>query len=141
MIWETQNYVIEDKDCFIAFWNVTCPYFRRQKINESNSLVVRQKGEPENGCYKKAKHVKISEKRTFLTPWYADVCMFVFWKIWWALFSCNTRFEIRPFGLLRTSYLTEINLISGSFLSSLRPATLSKRDPGTIAFLWTLGNF
>ena len=26
--------------------------------------------------------------------------MFVFRKIWHALYSCNTRFEIRPFALL-----------------------------------------
>ena len=30
--------------------------------------------------------------------------MFVFPKIWCVLFSWNTRFEIRPFGLLRTIY-------------------------------------
>ena len=28
--------------------------------------------------------------------------MFIFRKIWRALFSCNTRFEIRPFALLPT---------------------------------------
>ena len=28
--------------------------------------------------------------------------MFLFWKIWRALFSCNTSFEIRPFALLLT---------------------------------------
>ena len=31
------------------------------------SSVIRQKGESQNGCFKKAKHVKISEKHTFLT--------------------------------------------------------------------------
>ena len=56
-------------------------------------------------CYKKKKHAKFSEKRKFLTPWYTHVRiggqkMFVFRKIWRALFSCNTRFEIRPFALL-----------------------------------------
>ena len=30
--------------------------------------------------------------------------MFVFRKIWRALFSCNARFEIRPFDLLPTIY-------------------------------------
>ena len=30
------------------------------------SLVVREKGESQNGCYKKTNHVKISEKWTFL---------------------------------------------------------------------------
>ena len=33
-----------------------------------NSSVIRQKGESQNGCFKKAKHAKISEKQTFLTP-------------------------------------------------------------------------
>ena len=35
------------------------------------SSVIRQKGESQNGCFKKTKHAKFSEKRTFLTPWYA----------------------------------------------------------------------
>ena len=30
-------------------------------------------GESQNGCFKKIKHAKFSEKRTFLTPWYAHV--------------------------------------------------------------------
>ena len=30
--------------------------------------VIRQKGESQNGCFNKAKHAKISEKQTFLTP-------------------------------------------------------------------------
>ena len=55
---------------------------------------------------RKTKHTKFSEKRTFLTPWYAPVRvrirrqeMFVFRKIWRALFSCNARFEIRPYDI------------------------------------------
>ena len=35
--------------------------------------VIRQKDESQNGCFKKTKHVKFSEKRTFLTPWYTLV--------------------------------------------------------------------
>ena len=31
-------------------------------------LVIREKGESQNGCFKKSKHAKISEKQTFLTP-------------------------------------------------------------------------
>ena len=30
--------------------------------------VIRQKGESENGCFKRTKHFKFSEKQTFLTP-------------------------------------------------------------------------
>ena len=32
------------------------------------SSVIRQKGESQNACFKKTKHVKFSEKQTFLTP-------------------------------------------------------------------------
>ena len=35
--------------------------------------VIRQKGEFQNGSFKKTKHTKFSEKRTFHTPWYAHV--------------------------------------------------------------------
>ena len=62
-----------------------------------NTSVIRQKGEFQNRYFKKTKHVKFSEKQTFLTPWYAHVR-----KIWRALFSWNTRFEIRLFALLTT---------------------------------------
>ena len=37
------------------------------------SSVIRQKGKSQNGCFKKIKHVKFSKKRTFLTPWCAQV--------------------------------------------------------------------
>ena len=39
------------------------------------SWVRRQKGESQNGCCKKTKHARFSEKRTFLTP---DTHMYVF---------------------------------------------------------------
>ena len=64
------------------------------------SWVIRQKTESQNRCFKKTKHAKFFEERTFLTPWYAHVL--VFRKIWRVLFSWNTRCEIRPFALLPT---------------------------------------
>ena len=39
----------------------------------SNLSVMSQKGESQNGCFKKTKHAKFSEKQTFLTSWYAHV--------------------------------------------------------------------
>ena len=33
-----------------------------------NSSVIKQKGESQNGCFKKTKHAKFPEKRTFLIP-------------------------------------------------------------------------
>ena len=75
-----------------------------------DSSVIRQKGESQNGGLKKTKYIKYSEKRTYLTTWYAHVRvgimgyeMFIFRKIWCALFSWNTHFEIRPFALLPTN--------------------------------------
>ena len=60
--------------------------WRRTKTNGFHiciSPVIKQKGESQSECSKKTKHTKFSEKRKFLTPWYAHV-----------------RFEIRPFALL-----------------------------------------
>ena len=79
------------------------------------SSVIRQKGKSRNGCFKKTKHVKFSEKRTFLTPWYVRVRIrgyeiSVFRKIWRALFSWNTCFEIRCFALSSTTYSSEHTL-------------------------------
>ena len=52
------------------------------------SSLIRQKSESQDGCFKKTKHAKFSEKRTFLTPWYTHV-----------------RFEICSFALLPTIFL------------------------------------
>ena len=61
--------------------------------------------------------------------------LFVFWKIWRALFSCNTRFEIHPFG-----FLPKFDVWQGSdrFLHWLKirfPATLHQHN---IKKLWPL---
>ena len=37
-------------------------------VPHTNSAVVRQKREPQNGGNKKTKHAKFSQKQTFLTP-------------------------------------------------------------------------
>ena len=60
-----------------------------------NSSVIRQKGKSQNGCFKKTKHTKFSEKRTFLTSWYAHVstilplrkkCLYseLFWSVFFS---------------------------------------------------------
>ena len=43
-------------------WKIDCVK------EELIALVIRQKGESQNGCFNKIKQVKFSEKRTFLTP-------------------------------------------------------------------------
>ena len=41
-------------------------------IHQSRQIVGNKaKGKSQNGCFKKTKHAKFSEKRTFLIPWYA----------------------------------------------------------------------
>ena len=45
----------------------------RSKQFSPVSSVIRQKGESQNGCFVKTKHVTFSEKRTFITPWCAHV--------------------------------------------------------------------
>ena len=58
-------------------------------------------GKSQNGCFKKTKHVKFSEERTFLTPWYAHVrfsenlACFVFFKhLFWDSLFCLITDEI-----------------------------------------------
>ena len=70
------------------------------------SSVIRQKGESQNGCFKKTKHAKFSEERTFLTPWnaraYQGVRNVRFLENLACFVFLNTRFEIRPFAFLPT---------------------------------------
>ena len=95
---------------------------------KNNSSVIRQKGESQNSCYKKTKHIKFSEKRTFLTTWYAHVRvrirelkMFVFLKIWRALFSWDSFWD-SPFCLI-TNELFEFVAKSSCFLISFNKTT------------------
>ena len=53
-------------DPAINLWDITY-----QRLIQSDLSVIRQRGESENSCFKKTKHAKFSEKRTFPTPWYA----------------------------------------------------------------------
>ena len=74
-----------------------------------SSSVIRQKGESQDGCFKETKHVRIRGSEMFVFRKIGvhvsikESEMFVFRKIWRALFSWNTRFEIRSFALLPTS--------------------------------------
>ena len=71
------------------------------------------KGQISKGCCKKTKHAKFSKKKQhFLSPdTQTYVCisgesgMFVFRKIQRTFFSCQLRYEIRPFALLPTNCL------------------------------------
>ena len=69
-----------------------------------NSSAIRQKDESQNGCYKKTKHAKFSEKLTFLNPRYAHVrvlsggkkCLF-FGKYGCFLVTPVLRFNLLPY--------------------------------------------
>ena len=44
---------------------------RSDSISADKPSGIRQKGESQNGCFKKGKHTKIPEKQIFLTPRFA----------------------------------------------------------------------
>ena len=75
-------------------------------------MVIRQKGESQNGCLEKTKHAKFSEKRTFLTP---DTHTYVrnggkcslFGKFDMLCFLETTVLRFALFALLPTTYFQE----------------------------------
>ena len=71
----------------------------------ANSLIIKQKGESQNGCYKKIAHQIFRETNISYCLIHTPLSAYqglrnVFQKIWRALFSCSSRFEIRLFALL-----------------------------------------
>ena len=91
------------------------PRFPLQKVvNNKTKRQILKRVLQENEARQIFRKTKISYPliRTcpFLIPWYAhgrvrirEKEMFVFRKIWRALFSWNSRFKIRPFALLPTN--------------------------------------
>ena len=85
------------------------------------SLVIRQKSESQNACYKKTRHAKFSEKRTFL------ICTRACQRVRTVCFSenlacfvfLNTHFKVRPFALLPTIFLLKYSQVSVSYCSYL----------------------
>ena len=66
------------------------------------------KCESQNGCFKEKSTSNFLKNEHFLPP---DTHTFsFFWKIWRALFSWNTRFEIRPSALLSVMFQLPLNL-------------------------------
>ena len=58
----------------------------------NTSLVIKQKSESRNRCYKKTNHAKFFEKWTFLTPWHEHVRIrFALMPYYRRLIVCNTR--------------------------------------------------
>ena len=55
----------------VFFFLKVCRVYELMMLIKSS--VVRQKRKSKNGCFKKTKHAKFSEKQTFVTPWYAHV--------------------------------------------------------------------
>ena len=69
-----------------------------------NTLVIRQKGESQDGCFKKTKHVKFPEKTNISYPWYVNVRKNVrFSENMVCFVFLKHRFAIRPFALLPTN--------------------------------------
>ena len=53
------------------YFQVSLLSVRSSALFQALSLVIRRKGWSQNGCFKKTKQAKFSEKQIFLTPWYA----------------------------------------------------------------------
>ena len=72
------------------------------------SSVMKQKGESQNGCFKKTKHAEFSEQTNIFYPLIRTrMCVYqrvtnvrIFWKILRTLFSWKIRFENSPFCLI-----------------------------------------
>ena len=80
------------------------------------SSVIRQKGESQNGSSKKQSTPNFPKTRTYVCVSGGKKCLF-FRKIWCALFSWNTRFQIRPFALLPTILLNHLRIQKASHTS------------------------
>ena len=74
---QTRNCAYQSTNFFFFFLNNLSKYIWMIPYLS----VIRQKGESQNGCYKKTKHIKFSEKRTFLTPWYTHALLPYYWRI------------------------------------------------------------
>ena len=74
------------------------------------SSTISQKGKSQNGFYKKTKHQWSKTLKQFV-----GCCRRIVWVCltMGALFSCNTRFEIRPFTLLTMIYNLQFLLHEG----------------------------
>ena len=93
--------------------------------------LIRQKGESQNGCFRKAKHAKFSEKQIFLTPWYTHVRVFQEKKAR-QIFPKNEHF-LTPFVFLKHPFWDSsfclITHVTWGILSQLcQDLTSNKRD-------------
>ena len=60
--------------------------------------------------------------------------MFVFWKIWRALFSCNSHFSIRPFALILMNFISNF-FLKTRVLQNMQNLNLCKKGTQSLAFL------
>ena len=62
-----QAHLVRNNLSLKFWWSFTESVELKYTIDYINKSAIRQKGEPQTGCFKKTKHAKFSEKRTFLT--------------------------------------------------------------------------
>ena len=93
-----------------------------------NMLVIRQKGKSQNRWFKKTKLAKLPEKQTFITLWYAHICViqrdkkclfFGKFGILCFLETCILRFALLPYYRQKyvLQYLTRYMLIENWLLT------------------------
>ena len=88
--------------CFInlILLLIVCSWYLWNISDDHTSSVIRLKSESQNECFQKAKHVKIYEKQTFLTSWYAHVRVSLFFGNFDVLCFLETpvlRFALLPY--------------------------------------------
>ena len=62
-----QAHLVRNNLSLKLWWSFTESAELKYTIDYINKSVIRQKGESQTGCFKKTKHAKFFEKRTFLT--------------------------------------------------------------------------
>ena len=118
------------------------------KLNTAEDIlsVIRQKGKFQNGCFKKTKHTKFSEKRLFLTPRYAQGVwivrirgyeLFVFRKIWCAFVYLKHPFWDWSFGLITDDLQAAIHRFA--LQVSLKTVLYNKNE--RIQWIWAVWHF
>ena len=103
-------------------------------VSSQNLSVTWQKGESQNGCFKKIRDIKFSEKRIFLSPWKG----FVPW---------NTRFWDSPFCHITDEFFLWAKLLESLLYNKYMISFMTRKfAPGCYDFklryfinrLWTI---
>ena len=105
-LYETTTYLAKINNCCL----LNLMYWTEVFLEDMHIVHNKIKGKISKRVLQGNKHAKFSENENFLPPdRHTGLKILIFRKIWRALFSCNTRFEIHLFVLLSTISASPIN--------------------------------